>query len=264
MFVILIFRKMRSGVKSILQTFEPISLAEMDGVKLMDRTDLKFIFHARQLPELLAAIKSDYRVLEIAGNRMSRYETLYYDTPEYELFRQHHNGKTNRYKIRLRKYVESDLHFFEVKFKNNKGRTKKTRVKAKGDSITFDKKAEELLATHSTFHPQHLEPKLWVNYSRITLVNRHTEERVTIDLDLEVKDETENHQFEGLIIVEAKQARPTETAFVKLLRNSHIREGGMSKYCMAVAQLKTTIKKNNFKEGLLTIDKICSNGSTAA
>jgi hypothetical protein len=112
---------MLNEVRDLLNGFEPITLAEMDGVKLMDRTDQKFIFHISKLPDLLRAVQQNYRALEVSGTRMSRYETLYFDTPEYTLFTQHHNGKTNRYKIRMRRYVESDLQFFEVKHKNNKG-----------------------------------------------------------------------------------------------------------------------------------------------
>lgn len=255
---------MLDEVRNVLNGFDPITLAEMDGVKLMDRTDQKFIFHISKLPELLLAVREHYRSLEVAGTRMSRYETLYYDTPEYELFRQHHNGKTNRYKIRMRRYVESDLHFFEVKHKNNKGRTQKNRVKTSNSEGVIDSKSSALLESTAGLLPNELEPKLWVNYTRITLVNRHEEERLTIDLDLEVKDENGCQRFDSLVIVEAKQAKPMDTAFVKLLREQRIREGGMSKYCMAVAQLSATVKKNNFKEGLTTIHKICSNDTNAA
>lgn len=250
-------------VKSILQTFEPITLEEMDRVKLMDRTDLKFNFNISRLPELLEAVKDHYRVLEVSGTRMSRYETLYYDTPSYDLFRQHHNGKTNRYKIRLRRYVESDLNFFEIKYKNNKGRTQKSRVKKKDLNTTISDSAEKFFHEKTGMQAGEVEPKLWVNYTRVTLVNRFEEERLTIDLDLEVKKDNERTGFDGLVIVEAKQAKPTDTPFVKLLKQMHIRQGGTSKYCIAVSKLVPDIKKNNFKEALLTINKITNDENAA-
>lgn len=104
--------------------------------------------------------------------------------------------------------------------------------------------------------PDEVEPKLWVNYTRVTLVNRFEEERLTIDLALEVKNENETSAFDGLVIVEAKQAKPTDTPFVKLLKQMHIRQGGTSKYCLAVSKLVPDIKKNNFKPALISIDKI--------
>ncbi len=254
---------MKEAVQAILDTFETITLAEMDRVKLMDRTDQKFNFNIVQLPALLGEVRDHYRVLEVSGTKMSRYETLYYDTPSFELFRKHHNGQMNRYKIRLRRYVESDLNFFEIKFKNNKGRTIKKRVKKADLEKNISGKAEELLANTSGMEPQDIEPKLWVNYNRITLVNRFEEERITIDLDLEVKNGNDIADFSGLVIVEAKQAKAHDTVFVKHLKNLHIREGGTSKYCLAVSKLIPDIKKNNFKPALISIQKIIDDTNAA-
>ncbi|GAB4132560.1 MAG: polyphosphate polymerase domain-containing protein [Bacteroidia bacterium] len=251
------------AVHQSLDLFEPITLEEMDRVKLMDRTDMKFNFHVSRLPEILKAVKDDYRVLEVSGKRMSRYETLYFDTPSYELFRVHHAGKASRYKIRLRKYVESDLSFFEVKYKNNKGRTIKSRIKRKIDNNHISDEAEKFLEEKTGMHGENLEAKLWINYTRITLVNKHDEERLTIDLDLHVKNEQGFHAFEGLVIVEAKQSKVTETPFVRQLKNQRIRQFGMSKYCMAVSKLVADIKKNNFKPGLTTIEKIINDPNAA-
>ena len=41
----------------------------MDGVKLQDRVDTKYVFAHRDLNEVLAAIMPDYRVLEVEGVR---------------------------------------------------------------------------------------------------------------------------------------------------------------------------------------------------
>jgi hypothetical protein len=254
---------MKEAVKNVLDTFEIITLEEMDRVQLMDRTDQKFNFNIAQLPALLEQVRDTYRVLEVAGTKMSRYETLYYDTPEFDLFQKHHNGRTNRYKIRLRRYVESDLNFFEVKFKNNKGRTIKTRVSKPGLNPELSGTSGELLTTTSGMEPEHIEPKLWVNYNRITLVNKFEDERITVDFDLQVKNENEIVDFPGLVIVEAKQDRPTDTPFIKLLRKLHIREGGTSKYCIAVSKLIPDIKKNNFKPDLINIQKIINDPNAA-
>jgi hypothetical protein len=253
----------KEAVKTVLDTFETITLEEMDRVKLMDRTDQKFNFNISLLPELLREVRDQYRVLEVSGTNMSRYETLYYDTPTFDLFRQHHNGRTNRYKIRMRRYVESDLNFFEVKFKNNKGRTVKKRVKRSDLEKEITGKSLELLSKTSGMSPEHIEPKLWVNYNRVTLVNKFDEERITIDLDLEVKNGEDVADFSGLVIVEAKQAKAHDTAFVKCLKNLHIREGGTSKYCLAVSKLIPDIKKNNFKPALITIQKIIDDTNAA-
>lgn len=247
-------------IRDILNNeFEKISLEEMDRVKLMDRVDLKFVFNEKMLPGFLHQVHNDYYSLEVAGTRMSRYETLYYDTPAYDLFNTHHNGRLNRFKIRMRRYVESDLNFFEVKYKNNKARTIKTRVKRDENSPAIEGNAEELLSTSANMAANDLVPKLWVNYTRITLVNRHEEERLTIDLDLEARTEDgKSHLFDGLVIVEAKQTKAHKTPFIKLLRDNHVTEGGMSKYCLAVYTLVDDIKKNEFKPDALAINKNCN------
>ncbi|MGK0279252.1 MAG: hypothetical protein ACI9RU_002028, partial [Litorivivens sp.] len=110
-------------LKNIVDAFEPISLSEMEGTALLDRTDTKFMLDQGTLIELLKEVQGDYRILEVKGIRMNRYKTLYFDTPDLDFYHLHQNGKKNRHKVRSRKYLDSDLCFLEVKFKNNKGRT---------------------------------------------------------------------------------------------------------------------------------------------
>jgi hypothetical protein len=250
-------------ILDILNTFEPITLKEMDNVKLMDRTDTKYVFRHDNLPDFLEQIKNDYRVLDVNGHRISRYESLYFDTKDFDLYLCHHRGKPGRYKVRCRKYVESELHFFEVKYKNNKGRTIKDRVKQKKiDGLIVDS-AEDLLKEKTPLQAAHLEPKLWVNYSRITLVNRNSPERVTIDLDLTFKNNETDKTIHNLVIAEVKQDKALVSSFIKLMKRYHVREGSMSKYCYGVISLFNKIKYNNFKPKLITIKKILNGTITS-
>ena len=112
------------NISSILLKFEPISLEEMDSVKLMERTDTKYVFPISELAEILEGMITQYRLLEINNVRIQRYESLYYDTKDFLLYRKHLIGKPDRYKIRFRRYIDSDgLTFFEIKHKNNRGTT---------------------------------------------------------------------------------------------------------------------------------------------
>jgi len=124
----------------ILYLFSPISLKEMEGVKLMNRIDTKYTFSIDLLPTIMQLIKADYKVLEIDGNRKSSYKTLYYDTKEFSLYTKHHNGQLNRYKIRHRTYQETGDGFLEVKFKTNKGRTIKRRIETNNTERKLKKK----------------------------------------------------------------------------------------------------------------------------
>lgn len=229
----------------------------MDNVKLMDRTDTKFTFKFSQLAEILQEVKEQYRILEVEGKRISRYETLYYDTHNLNLYSRHHNGELNRYKIRHRTYVESNIGFLEVKFKNNKGRTLKERIKKRDTpKNNWDNDSDVFLTQKLPFSPQVLTPVIWINYSRVTLVNRFSAERLTLDLNLEFKTDNQCKVMEGLVIAEVKQEKRKPSPFLNAMKKFHIREGSISKYCMGIALCYNNIKKNNFKAKLFSLKQI--------
>lgn len=238
-----------------LHFFNTITLEEMDSVKLMDRTDTKFTFNINQLSEVLMAVKDDYRILEVESKKLSRYKTLYYDTINLDLYNRHHSGQLNRYKIRHRTYIESNIGFVEVKFKNNKGRTIKNRVKNFEAPLTWEGKPKDFLDTTLPFSSSILVPTIWVNYTRLTLVNKLSAERLTIDLDLQfIKNET-TINLSNLVIAEVKQEKRKASPILSVLKEKHIREGSISKYCMGIAMTTENVKKNNFKPKLLNIQK---------
>ena len=77
--------------KSVTHTnsFNPISLSEMDGVKLMNRSDTKFTFRADKLPSLFENLIPFYNVLEIDGKRIHSYKSLYFDTNDRKFYKDH-------------------------------------------------------------------------------------------------------------------------------------------------------------------------------
>ena len=248
----------------ILQAFEPVTLGEMDDVKLMNRTDTKFTFNRAQFSDIMRTLLPDYRVLEVEGKRLSRYKTLYYDTSDYKLYARHHNGGLNRYKVRHRSYLESELGFLEVKFKSNKGRTVKDRIKSQYAPATWETEAAAFLKEMLPFDPHVLKPVIWVNYSRITLMGRHSPERVTIDIDLSFEKEDGTKDLPGLVIAEVKQEKRASSPFIRAMKQFHIREGAISKYCMAMALTNRAVKRNNFKEKLLNLKHIIHDDIVAA
>jgi hypothetical protein len=240
-----------------LSEFQPITLQEMDGVQLMDRTDTKFVFPIRELPAILEAVKPFYRSLEVSGTRMSKYETLYYDTHDLELYSRHHCGKMNRYKIRARKYVESNLHFFEVKYKNNKGRTIKDRIRTKEIETVLSEASKQLLTQKTTLSPEALRATIWVNYSRITLVNKFSSERLTIDVGLHFMMGEKKVDMGNLVIAEVKQDKANSLSpIIEVMKAKRIKEGSISKYCFGIISMFDTVRKNNFKEKIKATLKI--------
>jgi len=249
-----------------LGVFQSVSLAEMDEVKLMNRTETKFIFGSAGLPEILKGLSEHYRILEIEGANKSTYNTLYFDTAELKFYNQHHNGKLNRQKIRIRKYVNTDQSFVEVKTKNNKGRTIKKRVKDKELSAQLSEKAIAFISKHVDIDTKDVSAQLWNSYTRITLVDLKSKERVTIDLDLEFDDNGKKAHVREIVIAEVKQEKYNVLSpFIQKMRSLHIKPMRMSKYCIGTVLLKSDVKSNAFKEGMkynrfkekvLTIDKI--------
>lgn len=248
-------------IHTILQHYTPITLAEMDAVKLMDRTDTKFVFAAAQLPTILEQLKEEFRVLEVEGNRQSRYETLYFDTPDFQFYHRHQTKKLNRYKVRARKYVESDIQFLEIKFKNSKGRTIKERIKTTEINQFFEahQKEAEFIENKTGVTSERIQPVVWVNYNRITLVNNNHSERLTIDVGLQMHWENKAVDYSFLVIAELKQGKAMRSTFSHIMKALHIREGGFSKYCIGVASLYPELKQNNFKPKFHYINKLKGN-----
>ncbi|MCD6017325.1 MAG: hypothetical protein K0S53_446 [Bacteroidetes bacterium] len=247
----------------ILDQFEPIDLNEMDSVKLMNRTDTKFLFTMKQFEAVMNEVKDQYRVLEVNGKRLNQYKTLYYDTEKLHLYAQHQKGKLNRYKIRHRTYVESETGYVEVKFKNNKGRTIKKRIKEQLPPTSWEGDSRAFLNKTQPFDPNTLIPAIWVNYCRYTLVHKTELERLTIDINLEFVKDSVIKKLDGLVIAEVKQEKRKPTAFLKMMKKYHIREGSISKYCMGIALTCEGIKKNNFKQKLITLKHILGHDTIA-
>jgi hypothetical protein len=247
-------------VISLLDSFRPITLKEMEPVKLMDRVDKKFMLTLQLLPEILREIRNDYFVLDIAGKRTTRYQTIYFDTPRYDCYLKHHNGRLNRYKVRSRQYVESNLNFFEVKFKSNKDRTKKKRLLCEEQVRDIGRREHEYMQKFKGLNASGFQPSMFIDFTRITFVSKELNERLTIDMNLQFRNESGEKRYDRLVIIEAKMSSgKTVSSVVQALKKFKVSERSISKYCLGVAQLVPAIKKNKFKPALLYLNKLLTN-----
>ena len=242
-------------VTNILSEFRPISLEEMDSVKLMDRTDTKFLLSTHNFGDLLRVLLKSYKCLEVEGVRASKYETTYLDTENLDFYIRHHNGKRNRYKVRFRTYVESALTFLEVKFKNNKKRTVKNRMVVPAMEETLSEDSVHFIRDISGIdYP--LENVLKNDFKRITLVNSELRERLTMDMDLSFEAFGKKAEMGEVIICELKQEKAKRNSpFLEAVRTHRHKPMRISKYCMGIAMMKDGIKRNNFKENFLILEK---------
>lgn len=244
---------------SLLAKFEPITLDEMAGVALLDRMDTKFVMSEAQLAQALTGLEENYWVLEVDGVRQNHYRTMYFDTPDFMLYHRHHAGGRNRYKVRCREYVDSHQSFLEVKFKVNKAHTVKSRLQTSRFLTQFTNETYKFMDAHFPFAAEYLEPKLWNEYFRVTLVNRHTPERLTLDLNLRLFNETHSVTLPGVAIAEVKRARhDTSSTFFEQMRALNLRPMGFSKYCMGINLLYGEVKANRFKPRLRHVEQILS------
>ena len=229
----------------------------MDSVKLMNRTDTKFVFPLSTLIKILPKLVKHYRVLEINGVRLNAYRSLYFDTEDFQFYHQHHNGKTNRNKVRFREYIDSGLSFLEVKSKNNKGKTIKKRIKVK--EITQSLDGSNLDFVNKVIGSEiPLKPKHWNKFSRITFVHKRRKERLTVDVNFRFEDiNSIKNNLGNMVIAEVKQAkRNLSSNFIRIIKEEKIHPFRISKYCMATATLFPQLKKNKFKRKFLHLDKL--------
>jgi hypothetical protein len=239
---------------NLINAFDPLGLTEMGDVQLMERTDMKFVLPFEILPTILEKLIGNYRILTIQQKKIFSYRTEYYDTPELAMFSDHHNGKLNRFKVRSRKYIESNLSFLEVKFKSNKGRVIKQRIE---DKTTDQKLFIDFIAKHTPYNPNNLHRTIINHFNRLTLVDLQMHERVTVDFNLSFTDGIQNVTLNDLVIIEIKQNYiDKESLIFKLLKENSLRPSPVSKYCLGISLLSNKSKSNNFKQILMKINKI--------
>lgn len=164
-----------------------LDLDRIAAVRLMNRVDTKYLVDERRCMELLELAADQYYVQIIDDCRACRYATLYYDTPQWDMYHLHHNRRLTRQKIRTRTYIETGVTYLEVKNKSNKGRTHKRRMaldRSLFAAAATDTAAADFLRREARYAPEALSPSLATRFVRVTLVNHAMTERLTIDFDL--------------------------------------------------------------------------------
>jgi hypothetical protein len=229
----------------------------MSGVKLMNRTDTRFVTTTDRLRLLLQMACNDYYVQEIDGGRNLEYDTTYFDTTAFDMYNQHQWNHTNRQKIRFRTYCVSGLQFMEVKTKNNHGRTKKKRMEVTDMNLAEQAKSD-FIGKHLRYGVDTLQPALNNHFSRITLVNKAKTERLTIDSALRFHNIVSgvDKDMGDLVIIELKRDGLVYSPVLEMLRQLRIHPHGFSKYCMGSALTNPDLRVNRFKRKLIEINKI--------
>lgn len=248
----------------IAQAVEPIpsiTLEEMDSVKLLNRIDTKYLTSEDILVGVLHdALAAGYRVLEAEGEKISPYNSVYFDTEGLRMFLDHHNRRLVRQKVRTRVYLNSGSAFLEIKRKNNHGRTRKKRTSiplSEMEGFSEDGNACAYLEKHSAYTAGMISPVLSTMFNRITLVNPAKTERLTIDTSLLFTNFRTGRRasLADAVIIELKQDAHAASRMKRILLDNRVKPIKVSKYCMAVTLTDDSVKHNRFKLKVRRIEK---------
>jgi len=245
--------------------FHAIGLEETNAkASLLERVDTKYALKLDAIASLLHACKEQYDILEINGKRLLNYETTYFDTNLLCYYHAHHAGHGNRLKIRVRKYEDDANCYLEVKHKNNKGITQKTRATYPDQFHVSSKLKDPPFTRLQHMIKNNLKQTILIHYLRITLVSKTVQERVTIDYKINFSNAEHQVSMPEYAVAEVKQAKTGPSHFTQLMKSKNIREGGISKYCLGVIGLYEHAKKNRFKPFLHRLNNQYINYGTAS
>ncbi|MCT4589483.1 MAG: polyphosphate polymerase domain-containing protein [Carboxylicivirga sp.] len=241
----------------LVSFFDATSLEEMGRANLLNRVDTKYIVSPAVLAEVLSQHIEDYEVLMINDKVSLAYDTIYFDTKNLDMYKEHHNGKTHRYKVRYRQYEETGDKFIEVKEKV-KSRTIKERLRIDNFTYPIAKGLESLVNDCTPYVAKYLEPKISTKFNRITLVNKNTCERITIDLNVRFNNaEGESYSLGNCAIVEIKRDKEdVYSSLARSLKKQGVLPMSISKYCLGTIALNGKVKYNRFKPRLRKVERL--------
>lgn len=240
----------------ILSEFCSFNVDELDSADLLTRFDTKFIININELNKLLLALKDNYNILDINNIRSFKYHNLYYDTDNLAFYFDHHNDHSNRLKVRTRKYVDSGDTFFEIKKRLNNNKTEKIRHLSENVQLNLLSKNNVFLKERSEIDLNELKPKLTVKYNRITLLHKYLDQKITIDTNIDFKNNIYSANANDLVIIELKQKKQNKTDIESIVRENNGIKTRISKYVLGTILTHKNIKQNRFKEKLIQIKKV--------
>ncbi len=249
-----------------LNEFTTISLDQLNAsMSFLERIEAKYLLTLKQLDKVLAACQDKFYVLSINDVSIFTYDNIYMDTKDYLFYKLHEQGEKQRLKVRTRHYVDSgNLVYFEMKLKEG-DLLRKFRypcgLEGMGE-MTKDATRFYTSLTQSlglSYSKQPLFPSIQTRCKRITLCSKESDERITIDYDVELNDlrDEKPHwiKFSNVAIVESK-SRSENNYSGKLMKKLGIKEAsGCSKYCLGIYYFGRMLSHDKFKNTIKFFDK---------
>jgi hypothetical protein len=240
----------------LLQGFDVATAALIDARSLQQRIDRKYLLAAGALEPLVECLRPGYCLLHAGQHVWARYESVYLDTSDRQLYHDHRCGRRPRYKIRIRHHVDRQVTFLEIKSKDNSGRTVKRRLALPYGQNHLGSYERQFIEAHTPVDGVRLMPCVSTSFLRLTLVGKDINERLTFDRDVTFIGGPHAARFSRVVIAEVKQAEySNHLGAVAALRRLHVREAAFSKYCVGTI-LVAPVAGNIFKPTLKAVERL--------
>ena len=240
----------------IIERFDAVDLASLNNLAaLQTRIDRKYVLDPTELAQLLLALPSSMRVLEIDGHRSFAYRSTYFDTPDRQAYLAAARKRRQRWKVRIRSYENTTDAMLEVKTKDGRGNTVKTRRPHDAAcGHTLDRAGRRFIADTlgATCPTGRLVPSLAIGYRRTTLVDLADATRLTIDRDLTCDEWAHRQATIGERLIVETKSSGTPSAADRWLWSHRLRPVRISKYCTGLAALHPELPSNKWTRSLRT------------
>ena len=231
-----------------------IGVEQVTGeLSLQARVDRKYVVPLETLGALVQVARADLKVLEIDGLRCFRYETMYFDTPDLITYRAHAQGRRLRYKVRVRRYLDSELSMLEVKLKGARGETLKYRLpyhhlgREPLPPVAQAFMAATIGKAYGIAVPEMLTPTVTTTTNRITLASAGASARLTVDMDVECVTASGGVGLRDDHVVIETKAAGGDGRLDRALRRLGARPVSLSKYCLGVSVLRGDVVGNQWR-----------------
>ncbi|WNM24317.1 VTC domain-containing protein [Demequina capsici] len=235
-------------------TLPAISLEQIETTAAMlTRVDRKYVVEPGHWAEVVASLDVPVQVLEIDGRRSFRYESVYLDTDDLQMYRDAARRRPRRTKVRTRHYLDTGASAIEVKERSASGSTVKSRLFLDSRPDVAEGLTSEALDFVGGFPrladvAASLRPSLTTTYVRTTLVT--PDGRVTVDAGVEAHDvDGRSIAYDHRLIVETKVSHHAG-AVDRTLWARGIRPARVSKYCTSMAALRPDLPSNRWARTL--------------
>lgn len=245
-------------IREIFGGFQPVSLETLDErASLQRRVDNKYLVPLDRLARVAEALRGDYEILEIDGERVFEYESTYFDTPALDCFHDHVRDRRPRYKLRTRFYVTTRGCIFEVKVKRDDDETVKRHIDYKANDRRELKPSARKLFSQTleecSVRPPQGDPRpvLLTRFRRVTVAAVDQPERITADFGVELRalDGDTTAMDESLAVIETKTHDGTGRVD-RMLKDEGLDPLSLSKYRLGIGTLVAPEEDREYSHGL--------------